>query len=122
MRRPVLVAIFLAFLAFAAPGSALGATPTCFGKKATHVMRAGDPEYLGTPGDDVVVGSPGPDVTELRGSGGTDYACGAGGNDGIFLAGPGSKAGECPPVPTGGDRHPAGVPDLWAMTAAGPPW
>lgn len=92
MRRTVFAAFLLAVLAWAAPATSVGATPTCFGKPATHVMHAGDGPYLGAAGNDVVVGSAGPDAIPLNSSGGgTDLACGDG-DDKVLVYGPGSKA------------------------------
>jgi Ca2+-binding RTX toxin-like protein len=72
------------------PSTSLAAS--CFGQPATHVMHAGDPNYEGTPGNDVVIGSTGPDSIRLLVLGGVDLVCGGGGDDRIFVAGPGSKA------------------------------
>jgi Ca2+-binding RTX toxin-like protein len=94
MRLRLLACTALLFVASAAlpsiPVSA--AVPRCHGKPATHVMKPGDPEYVGTPDNDVVVGSPSDDVMNLGPTGGSDIACGGGGNDIIFLGRPGSIA------------------------------
>lgn len=97
MRRWIVAASLPVVLALAAPATAVGATPTRFGKPATHFMHTGDPMYLGTAATDVVVGSDGDDVVATDGNfgstaGGTDLVCGGGGNDRIFVGGPGSKA------------------------------
>jgi Ca2+-binding RTX toxin-like protein len=66
------------------------AAASCLGKPATHVMHAGEGTYHGTASDDVVVGTPGADSISLIIVGGIDLVCGFGGNDTIFVFGPGS--------------------------------
>ena len=81
--------------AFLPMSAAQAATPTCFGKAATHVMQPGEGTYYTRTGVvDVVVGTssansivgPGEDgpTTDVG-----DYLCGGAGNDRIFgSAGP----------------------------------
>src|SRR6188474_1486261 len=88
-----LAALLLAAVSLGMRPAIVSAAPLCFGKPATHVMQPGEPVYLGTAGDDVVVGTAGPDlINPAVTPGGTDLACGGGGDDGVAVAGPGSKA------------------------------
>ena len=69
----------LAMLALSAPGTASAGAPTCFGKKATIVAKAGAERIEGTAGDDVIVGS---DRGQwISGGDGDDRICGKGGDD-----------------------------------------
>jgi len=75
--------------------TAQAATPTCFGKPATHVMQPGEGTYYTrTDVVDVVVGTSGVDAILGPGEDGPatdvgDYLCGGAGNDRIFgSAGP----------------------------------
>ncbi len=81
--------------AFLPMSAAQAATPTCFGKAATHVMQPGEGTYYTRTGVvDVVVGSSGVDNILGPGEDGPatdvgDYLCGGAGNDRIFgSAGP----------------------------------
>ena len=71
----------LAMLALSAPGTASAGEPTCFGKKATIVAKAGVERVEGTAGDDVIVGDDGRQI--ISGGDGDDRICGMGGGDGI---------------------------------------
>jgi Ca2+-binding RTX toxin-like protein len=79
----------LATLLTALGGSttASGATPTCFGERATIVGTKGPDILVGTAGTDVVAGKTGDDV--IRGFGGDDLLCGGNGDDEL-VGGPGS--------------------------------
>jgi Ca2+-binding RTX toxin-like protein len=81
--------------AFLPVATAQAATPTCFGKPATHVMQPGEGTYDTRNGlVDVVVGTSGADTIRGPGEFGPttdvgDYLCGGPGNDRIFgSAGP----------------------------------
>jgi Ca2+-binding RTX toxin-like protein len=70
-------------LALSPPGTASAGEPTCFGKKATIVAKAGgesiEEPIRGTAGDDVIVSS---DRGQwISGGDGDDRICGKGGND-----------------------------------------
>ncbi|MEA2460642.1 MAG: hypothetical protein QOH90_819 [Actinomycetota bacterium] len=64
----------------AAP-TAAATTPTCFGKKATIIVKAGQGTVKGTNHADVIVGSSKAD--DIRGRGGKDRICGKGGDDAL---------------------------------------
>ena len=73
----------IAILALSAPGTASAGEPTCFGKKATIVAKAGgesiEEPIRGTAGDDVIVSS---DRGQwIFGGDGDDRICGKGGDD-----------------------------------------
>lgn len=80
------------------------AVPGCAGRRATTVLVAGGPPFLGTPGPDVIVGSIEDDV--VNGGGGDDIICGLDGNDTLVGS-------------SGSDQLLGGLGDDWLADTSG---